>query len=91
MNDTKLLVKYENKYCVLIPVFYEYETRPAWRKYFIGTRAECENVFTGAPDQLKATAAENAENRHYKRLEYIYCMNRGDVKKAMNIKEQYKL
>lgn len=91
MNDKKQLVKYENRYYILMPVFYEHETRPAWRKYFIGTRAECENVFNLAPDFLTATDAENTQTRKNKIKEYLFYMDRGNVKKAAAIKKQYEL
>lgn len=91
MAEKAGIYKYNNNYAVLMPVYYEHESRPAWRKYFIGTRTECENVLKSAPDYLKATAAENAENRHYKRLEYLLLIKLGQIKKADAIKAQYNL
>lgn len=91
MDYKKYIAAYNNNFVVLMPVYYEHESRPAWRKYFIGTRTECENVLKSAPDYLKATAAENAENRHYKRLEYLLLVDLGKIKEATAIKEQYKL
>lgn len=91
MKDKKYITKYENNYCVLVPVYYDHETRPAWRKHYTGTKKECENILATVPDYLNATPDENKTNRYYKRLEYNFYMDRGQVKKAAAIKKQYEL
>jgi hypothetical protein len=92
MNKEKAYItKYNNSFLVLIPVYYECEPDPAWRKYFTGTKKECENILTAAPDYLNATPDENRQNRHNKILEYNFYMDRGQKEKAAAIKAQYNL
>ena len=88
---TKELCTYLNNYtfCVLVPVYYENEARPAWRKYFIGTKDEAREAYKAAPDYLNATPEENAKNRKNKMQEYIFLMDIGNKKEAEAIKEQY--
>ena len=91
-NESKFIGTYcdTGNYCVLIPVYYENESRPAWRKYFIGTYEEAQAVFTSAPDFLKATPEEEKNNRHWKMQEYLFLLERGNKKEAAAIKAQYK-
>lgn len=88
---TKELTTYLNNYtfCVLVPVYYENEARPAWRKYFIGSKEEAREAFKAAPDYLNATPEENAQNRQWKIKEYLFLMDIGKKKEAAAIKEQY--
>lgn len=87
----KYITKYENNYLIMVPVYYDFETMPAWRKYYKGTKKECENIFASIPDFLRATPEENKTNRYYKRLEYNFLMDHGKTEKAAAIKAQYKL
>ena len=77
-------------YCVLIPVYYDNEPAPAWRKYFTGPLPECEEVLKAAPEYLNASPEENAKNRHYKRLEYLQLLEHGKKAEAAAIKAIYK-
>lgn len=38
MSHCKKIVSYTEKdiFCVLIPVYYEYENKPSWKKVFVG-------------------------------------------------------
>lgn len=92
MKEKSYITKYLNNgnYCILTPIYYENEARPAWRKYFIGSRAECENMLPAAPEYLNATPEENATNRFYKRQEYLLLLDHGKHKQAAAIKAAYK-
>lgn len=89
--DKKRLVKYYGgpNYCVLIPVYYDHETAPAWRKYYIGPESYAIEYFETAPDYLNATADENEKNRFWKKQEYLLLLNHGKIKEANEIKVQY--
>jgi hypothetical protein len=90
--EKKYITKYiNNNYIIFVPVYYECENEPAWRKYYTGTKKECENMFATVPDYLNATPAENKTNRYYKRLEYNLLMDQGKKGKAAEIKTQYNL
>lgn len=92
MNKEKAAIfKYNDNYIILMPVYYEHENAPAWRKYFKGTKTECENILATAPEYLTATFEENKQNRHNKILEYNFLMDRGQMVKAAAIKKQYQL
>ena len=78
-----------NEYCIMVPVFYEYENKPAWRKMFVGNLTECEKEFSLFPDFLKATAEENAKNRKNQIELYHFFNSIGAAKEAQKIKEQY--
>ena len=89
----KEIIKYldSGKYAIYIPVFYDYEEKPAWRKMFVGTEQECKNMIDSFPDNLQATPEENANNRKNAMQEYLLLMELGRKTKANQIKEQYKL
>lgn len=89
--ESKKIVKYCNtdNYCVLIPVYYDHEQRPAWRKYYIGPESYAREYFEAAPDYLKATANENYNNRFFKRQEYLLLLEHGKIKEADEIKTRY--
>lgn len=65
MNCCKKIVSYteKNTFCVLIPVYYEYENKPAWKKVFSGSLDECEKEIKLYPDYMRATYEENQNNR----------------------------
>lgn len=85
----KEIISYHEAFCVLVPVWYEYELKPAWRKFFIGTKKECESAFVAAPDHIIASYEENKRARYYKLQELLFYRCRGDNKKADAIKAQY--
>ena len=87
----KKIVNYENNntFCVLIPIYYEYEKEPAWRKVFTGSKEECEKQFSLFPDFLHATYEENKKNRANKKAEYLLLLSINKTKKAESIKKQY--
>ena len=89
----KEMVKYldSGKYAIYVPVFYDYEEKPAWRKMFVGTETECKNNLDNFPNSIQATAEENAKNRKNALQEYLLLMKTGKKVKANQIKEQYKL
>lgn len=62
---TKKIVQYckSENYTILVPVFYECENKPAWRKVYTGTKEECENELPLFPDFINANAEENKINR----------------------------
>lgn len=87
----KEIVKHWRKdHVILIPIFYENESRPAWREVFAGTEKECKEVFSDYPETLEASAEENRKNREYKIKEYLFYIERGDKAKAEKIRKQYK-
>ena len=89
--DKKQITTYlnNNTFCVLIPVFYEYETKPAWRKYFIGSKEEAQKAYQAAPDYLTATHEENHQNRQNKIKEVVFLESIGKAAKAKAIRKQY--
>ena len=91
--ENKKIMSYCNKenYCILIPVYYEFENEPSWRKVFTGTKSECENAFKNYPEHLKATNEENRENRQNKIQEYLFLLSINKKKQAEQIKTQYNL
>lgn len=89
--ESKKLVQYcnSNTYVVLVPVYYEHENIPAWRKVFKGNIEECKNIFDTFPDHMIASFEENKENRKWKMQEYLFLLSINKTKKAMEIKKQY--
>ena len=89
----KHIVKYLDggNYAIYVPVFYDYEEKPAWRKVFVGTEIECKNMIDTFPDSIQATPEENINNRRNAMQEYCLLMEVGKRTKANKIKEQYKL
>ena len=78
-----------NVFLIMLPVFYEFENRPAWRKVFKGTKEECEKEFELYPDSIKATAEENKNNRQWKMKEFLFLQSIGKKKEAEKIRLQY--
>ena len=76
-------------FLILLPVFYENETRPAWRKVFKGSAKECKEVFSSFPDSLKATPEENREMKQSRLKEMIFLQSIGRHAAAEKIKMQY--
>ena len=91
MNYKKSIVYQErlNRYVIIVPVFYEFEEKPAWRTVYGGTKTECEKEFDSYPDTLKANAAENAQNRKNKVQEMLFLYSIGKDARANAIKKQY--
>lgn len=87
----KEIVNYNNTstYLIMIPVFYENESNPAWRIVYKGTKKECEKEFYSFPDSLKATPEENKENRKNKLKELLFLESIGRKQKADQIRKQY--
>ena len=87
----KKIVNYNNTntYLIMIPVFYENESKPAWRKVYKGSLIECKKAFSDFPDSLKATPEENNENRRYKLKELLFLESIGRKQKADQIRKQY--
>lgn len=92
-KDKKIIVQYNHseKYWILIPVYYENETQPAWRLVFSGTKEECKKEFYSFPDYMIATPEENKRNRENKRKEYLFLLEIGKTAAAAAIKNQYHL
>ena len=76
-------------YVIMVPVYYEHETSPAWRKVYRGTRAECETALKDYPESMKATPEENARNRKWKRAEAEFLQSTGKAARAQAIRRQY--
>ena len=95
MEDFKMEIKRitnycsKENYCILIPVYYEYENAPSWRKVFTGTKNECEKAFKNYPEYLKATNDENRANRQNKMQEYLFLLSINKKKQAEQIRMQY--
>ena len=79
----------EKNYCILIPVYYECENVPSWRKVFTGSKSECENAFENYPEYLKATNEENRKHIQNKKQEYFFLLSINKKKQAEQIKAQY--
>ena len=95
MEDFKMEIKRitnycsKENYCILIPVYYECENNPSWRKVFTGTKNECEKAFKNYPEYLKATNDENRANRQNKMHEYLFLLSINKKKQAEQIRMQY--
>lgn len=90
MNEkTHVCSHWRYGYCVMIPVYYENETKPAWRYYAKGTLDECRKAAESAPEYLTATAEENRQNRHWKRQEMLLLLDHGKKAEAEKIRGQY--
>ena len=90
--EKKYITQYLNKetYCILVPIYYEFENKPAWRKIFVGTEKECKEDFVSYPDYMKASEEENKKNRNNKFQEYMFLLSIKKLTKAQKIKEQYR-
>lgn len=90
---TKKIFNFINneRYCILIPVLYEYEDKPSWKMVFVGTKEECEKALPDYPNSVQATYEENRQNREWKRQEYLSLLSHGKKKEAEAIKIQYRL
>lgn len=87
----KEIVNYNgtSTYLIMIPVFYEYESKPAWRTVYKGSKAECEKEFSFFPDTLKATPEENNRNRKNQLKIAIFHESMGRKAVAKKIRERY--
>lgn len=74
---------------VLMPVYYEHENNPSWRKSYTGTLAECESIFATLPDFIYATHEENTKARKWKAQEMLFLESIGKTEKANMIRAQY--
>ena len=63
MKERAHITTYNNNFCVLMPIYYQHETRPAWRKYYTGSRESCIKILGSAPEYLNATPEEERRNR----------------------------
>ena len=90
--ENKKIMNYLNKetYCILVPVYYEFEDKPAWRKVFTGTKEECEKTFADYPDYMIANEEENKKNRENIFKEYMFLLSIKKYKEAEKIKTQYR-
>ena len=75
----------------MVPVYYEHENKPAWRRVFTGSMPECQKQIELYPDFMRATYEENKKNRKQKTAEYLLLLSIGKKEKAESIKNQYKL
>lgn len=91
MKEHTYICKYLNNgnYCILTPVFYEHEARPAWRKWFIGSPEECKKMLPAAPDFINASTEENNTMRNYRLKEYLFLINIGKNTEAAAINNMY--
>lgn len=92
--DKKQIVPYKigntiSNYVILIPIYYEYEAEPAWRKVFFGTEAECKQNFDAFPDFEYATYEDNKHARICRLEEIKFLASIGKQKKAEQLKIQY--
>ena len=89
--ESKKIVSYCSKesYCILIPVYYEFEEKPTWRRVFVGSKEECEKVLSNYPDSLNASNEENIQNRKNKMQEYLFLLSIKKIKDAEKIKKAF--
>lgn len=75
---TKEIVSYlsDGNYCILIPIYYGCELKPAWRVEFIGSLEDCKAKFDDYPDYRIATNDENASMRMSRFNEYLFLKER---------------
>lgn len=87
----KEIVNYNGseKYIILVPVFYECESKPAWRNVFSGSLDDCKKAFSDFPDCLSATDDENKKNRYYMRLTAEFWEKIGRRKAAAALRSRY--
>jgi len=90
-TEKKYIARYEGGFILMLPVYYEHETAPAWRKSTRGDLATVREAYEIAPDYLEATAEENRKARESKRREYIFLLDCGKRKQAEKIRAQYEL
>lgn len=83
--EKKEILKYleDGIFCIMIPVYYECEEKPAWRKVCIGSKEYCESRFNDYPNFYNATAEENREMRECRFREYLFLKEIGKRKKDM--------
>lgn len=89
----KEIVNYNgtSTYLIMVPVFYEYESKPAWRTVYKGSKTECEKEFPSFPDTLQATMEENNRNRKNQLATAIFYESIGRKAAAAKIRERYHL
>ena len=89
--DKKKIFNYFSKenYCILVPVYYDFEEKPAWRRVFVGSKEECKKAFSNYPDFLNASGEENAQMRKNRLQEYLFLLSIGKNAQAEKIKVQY--
>lgn len=87
----KAIVNYNNTstFLIMVPVFYEFENKPAWRTVFKGSKTECEKEFSFFPDTLKATPEENNKNRKNQIATALFYESIGRKAAAAKIREKY--
>ena len=71
-RTAKRIVKASYGYVILIPVYYDHEIEPSYRKVFSGTESECKEIFPILPDEMKATYEENRQSRTWKYKEMVF-------------------
>ena len=85
----KAIVKGYNTYIIIIPIYYEYENKPAYRTVYKGSKEDCKKVFESFPDTLTATEEENKTNRYWKHKEMMHAFENGNFRKFERIRKQY--
>lgn len=86
----KKIVNYCNEcYAIMLPVYYEFEEKPAWRIVFIGSEKKCRENYELYPDFIFATYEENLKNRKNKKAEYLHLLAINKRKEAEKIKKTY--
>lgn len=88
--EKKKIFNYLSKetYCILVPVYYDFEEKPAWRRVFVGSKEECEKAFSNYPDFLNASIEENAQHMKSRMQEYLFLLSIGKNAQAEKIKAQ---
>ena len=92
-RQTKKLVTYgaAGEYAAIMPVYYQNEESPAWRKMAVGSKEYCESALKDCPDYMLANDAENSTNRKSRWAEAALLDSIGKHKQAAKIKAQYGL
>lgn len=69
-TESKQIMQYLEKgtHCILVPVYYDEEEKPAWRNVFVGTYVDCLENFNAFPDYYEATLEQNAEHKRNKAI-----------------------
>ena len=89
--EHKKIVSYLDKdnFCILQPVYYLYEEKPAWRKVTTGSMEHCMELFASVADWTWATDKEEKQHRDMHTKEVIFYESIGKPQKADAIRAKY--
>lgn len=81
-TEKKIITQYLEKgtHCILVPVYYDGEEKPAWRNVFVGTYVSCLENLNAFPDYYEATLEQNAEHKRNKAIADEFYKKRRKIK-----------